>query len=108
VKNGLKDRERREEQISLAVEKFVKERLGLLENAGLLGNKLYRKTTPEEAELYLRDKAIPHVNARMIIARLNCRTLEKRRYCCRELKRLRRVVSSWFLTQILVTWSTIP
>ena len=67
MKNGPKDREKREEQISLAVERLVKERLGLLENAGLLGNKLYRKPTPEEAELYLRDKAIPHINARMTL-----------------------------------------
>jgi uncharacterized repeat protein (TIGR01451 family) len=67
VENGLKDRERRREQISLAVEKLVKERLGLLEDAVLLGNKLYRKPTSEEAELYLRDKAIPHVNARMTL-----------------------------------------
>lgn len=63
----MKDRERRREQISLAVEKLVKERLGLLEDAVLLGNKLYRKPTSEEAELYLRDKAIPHVNARMTL-----------------------------------------
>jgi KaiC/GvpD/RAD55 family RecA-like ATPase len=54
-------------ELTLAVEKLVKERLGRLEEAVLLGNKIYRKPTSEEAELHLRDKAIPTVNARLIL-----------------------------------------
>jgi KaiC/GvpD/RAD55 family RecA-like ATPase len=67
VKNAEKDQEKRKElgtEISLAVEKLVKEKLGLLEDAVLLGDKVYRKPSPEEAEAYLRDRAIPHVDAK--------------------------------------------
>ena len=63
-------RNKREEsgsEFSLAVEKLVKERLGLLEDAVLLGNKLYKKPTAEEAELYLHDKAIPQIHARIAL-----------------------------------------
>ncbi len=52
-------------EINMAVEKLVKERLGLLEDAVLLGNKLYKKPTSKEAESYLQDKAIPQINARI-------------------------------------------
>ena len=60
-------REESGSEISLAVEKLVKERLGLLEDAVLLGNKLYKKPTSEEAELYLHDKAIPQIHARIAL-----------------------------------------
>ena len=60
---------KKEEEIGLTVERLVKEQLGLLEGTVLLGNKLYRKPTAEEMELQLRDRAIPHVNARMILER---------------------------------------
>lgn len=53
--------------IGLAVEKLVKEKLGLLEDAVLLGNKLYKKPASEEAELYLHDKAIPQIQARIVL-----------------------------------------
>ena len=53
--------------IGSAVEKLVKEKLGLLEDAVLLGNKLYRKPTSEEAELYLQNRVIPHVQARITV-----------------------------------------
>jgi uncharacterized repeat protein (TIGR01451 family) len=54
-------------ELTLAVEKLVKERLGRLEDAVLLGNRIYRKPTSEETELYLRDKAIPHVKAKLAL-----------------------------------------
>ena len=63
-----KERNKRKEfgaEISLAVEKLVREKLGHLEDAVLLGNRLYRKPTSEEAELYLQDKVIPRINARI-------------------------------------------
>jgi KaiC/GvpD/RAD55 family RecA-like ATPase len=54
-------------EISLAVEKLVKEKLGHLEDAVLLGNKFYRKPTPQEAELYLQDKVVPRINVRIVL-----------------------------------------
>ena len=61
---------KKEEDIGLAVERLVKEQLGgLLEGTVLLGNKFYRKPTSEEMELQLRDRAIPHVNVKMILER---------------------------------------
>jgi uncharacterized repeat protein (TIGR01451 family) len=59
------------EELDLAMEKLVKERLGLLEDAVLLGNKLYKKPTSEEAERYLRDKAIPHMHSRITLEKDN-------------------------------------
>jgi len=70
LKTGEEARKKRDEygtEIGLAVEKLVKERLGALENAMLLGNKLYKKPTSEEAEFYLRDKAIPNIRARIAL-----------------------------------------
>ena len=70
MKTGEEARKKRDEygtEIGLAVEKLVKERLGALENAMLLGNKLYKKPTSEEAEFYLRDKAIPNIRARIAL-----------------------------------------
>jgi len=70
VKTGEKERNKRKEfstEISLAVAKLVKEKLGLLEDAIILGNKLYKKPTSEEAELYLQDKAIPYIHARIAL-----------------------------------------
>jgi uncharacterized repeat protein (TIGR01451 family) len=70
LKTGEKERNKREKfstEISLAVEKLVKERIGALEDAVLLGNKLYKKPTSEEAESYLRDKAIPNIHARIAL-----------------------------------------
>ena len=70
MKTGEEERKKHDEystEIGLAVEKLVKERLGALEDAMLLGNKLYKKPTSEEAELYLRDKAIPNIRARIAL-----------------------------------------
>lgn len=70
MKTGEKERNKRKEfstEISLAVAKLVKEKLGLLEDAIILGNKLYKKPTSEEAELYLQDKAIPYIHARIAL-----------------------------------------
>jgi KaiC/GvpD/RAD55 family RecA-like ATPase len=70
LKTGEEERNKHDDystEIGLAVEKLVKERLGALEDAMLLGNKLYKKPTSEEAELYLRDKAIPNIRARIAL-----------------------------------------
>lgn len=58
-------------ELTLAVEKPVNEKLGRIEDAVLLGNKIYKKPTSEEAESYLRDKAVPHVKTKLILEKSN-------------------------------------
>ncbi|MCJ7423184.1 hypothetical protein MUP01_02810 [Candidatus Bathyarchaeota archaeon] len=62
--------------LTLAVEKLVKERLGRLEGALLLGNKIYKKSTSEEAERYLRDRVIPHVTVRLALEKNSLELME--------------------------------
>lgn len=72
VGTGGKERNKPKEfstEINSVVERLVKERLGLLEDAILMGNKLYKKPTSEEAELYLQDRVIPHIHARIALER---------------------------------------
>lgn len=67
---GEKERAKHRElgtELTSAVEKAVREKLGLLGDAVLLGNKIYRKPTSDDAELYLRDKAVLYVNARLAL-----------------------------------------
>jgi KaiC/GvpD/RAD55 family RecA-like ATPase len=64
-----KNRGKQEEELGLALERLVREKLGLSEGAALLGNKLYKKPTSEEAELHLRDRVIPHVNVGLTLER---------------------------------------
>lgn len=54
-------------ELALAVEKAVREKLGLLDDAVLLGNKIYKKPASDEAELYLRDKTFSPVKAKLAI-----------------------------------------
>lgn len=58
-------------ELSLAVEKAVREKLGLLDDAVLLGNKIYKKPTSAEAELDLRDKTFPSVKAQLALEKTN-------------------------------------
>lgn len=70
MESGEKERNRRKEsskELSLAVERFIRERLGHIEDAAQLGKKLYREPTSEEAELFLQDRAIPQIDARITL-----------------------------------------
>lgn len=62
-----KDRKEVSIDIGLAIEQLVKERLGLLEDAILLGNKLYKKPTPKAIESYLHKKLIPQISAKITL-----------------------------------------
>jgi KaiC/GvpD/RAD55 family RecA-like ATPase len=53
--------------IAMAVEKLVMERLGNLEDAVLLGNRLYKKPTPERVDSYLQEKIMPHIQAKIML-----------------------------------------
>lgn len=52
-------------ELTMAVSKLVMERLGNLENAVLLDNKLYEKPTPEKAASYLQSKISPYIQAKI-------------------------------------------
>lgn len=58
-------------ELTMAVSKLVMERLGNLQNAVLLGNKLYEKPTPEKAKSYLQSKIRPYIQAKMTFERTN-------------------------------------
>lgn len=58
-------------ELTMAVSKLVMERLGNLQNAVLLGNKLYEKPTPEKAKSYLQSKIRPCIQAKIIFERTN-------------------------------------
>lgn len=70
VKSNEKERHKREQlraELSSAVEQFVKEKLGNLDDAVLLGSKLYKTRTMEEAESHLKDGVIPLIHARIAL-----------------------------------------
>lgn len=58
-------------ELSVAVEKAVREKLGLLDDAVLLGNKIYKKPTSDEAELDLQDRAFARVEAKLALEKTN-------------------------------------
>ena len=54
-------------ELTMAVEKLVMEKLGNLENAFLLGNKLYKKPAKEHVETRLQGIILPRIEAKITV-----------------------------------------
>jgi hypothetical protein len=70
MKDDEKERHKREQlgaELSSAVEQLVKEKLGHLDDAVLLGSKLYKRRPMEEAESRLKDVVITNIHARIAL-----------------------------------------
>ena len=57
------------DELSTVVQKIIKEKLGGLENADLLGNRLLEKSTLTTNESYLYEKALSNLQTRVVLER---------------------------------------